>query len=157
MKKQFQLDKRVKFYGTPKLVKEAEKVLIGVIPPISTMSEPGARIKIQQLIDSGRIKADILFDGNSVWGKKKIIRDIKRVKNGGMEKLTNHLYQFLTLCCGSIAHFNKLGWIEAYPTVEHLRQFFQQNEYGQRVLNHIPYWGSDVNIIVKSIEEILEI
>ena len=45
--------------------------------------------KIQEVIDRENIKADILFDGNSVWSKKKILRDIKRVKKQGMEKLTS--------------------------------------------------------------------
>ena len=136
-------------------IEEAEKVLIGITPPLSTMSESHARIKIQQLIDSGRIKADILFDGNSVWSKKRIIKDIKRVKKGGMTKLTNHLYQFLHLCCGSIAHYNKYGWIDTYPTIEHLREFFRRNEFGQRVLDHVPHWKTDVKEIVKEIEDIL--
>ncbi len=157
MQKQLNTDKRVKLSGTDKHINETVKVLIGIDPPVSTLSESEARLKIQALIDNGNIKAGILFDGNSVWGKKKIIRDIKQVKNGGMEKLTNHLYQFLTLCCGSIAHYNKLGWIETYPTTEHLKQFFRNNEFGQRVLNHIPVWKSDVHSIVEEIEEVLGI
>jgi len=157
MQKQLNIDKRIKLYGTTKQIDDAEKVLIKIDYPISTMSESEARLIIQELIDSGRIKAKVLFNGNSVWGKKKIIRDIKKVKNGGMEKLTNHLYDFLHLSCGSIAHYDKGGWIDTYPTIEHLRQFFLNNEFGQRVLRHIPVWKSDVKNIVTDIEIVLGI
>ena len=157
MQKQLINDKRIKLSGTAQQITQAEQVLSSINPPIATMSESEARLKIQTLIDSGNIKAGILFDGNSVWGRKKIIRDIKRVKNKGMNNLTNHLYNFLHLCCGSIAHYNKLGWIETYPTIEHLRQFFRSNEFGQRVLSYIPYWKSDVHNIVEEIEEVLGI
>jgi hypothetical protein len=63
----------------------------------------------------------------------------------------------LHLSCGSIAHYNKQGWIDYYPTINHLKQFFIRNEYGSRVLHHIPQWHSDAISIVKEIEPLLGI
>ena len=111
--------------------------------------------RVQSILDTEPIHAKLLFDGNGVYSKDKIIKDIKRVKKNGMPKMTNRLYEFLTLCCGSIAHYNKHGWIEEYPTIEHLRAFFKSNEFGERVLNHVPRWKTDVIEIVKEIESIL--
>ena len=104
-------------------------------------------------MDSENIQADILFDGNSVWSKKKILRDIRKVKKQGMNKLSDYLYKFLSLSCGSIAHYNKYGWISTYPTISHLQQFFRRNEYGERVLYHLPGWKTDAQQIVKEIEQ----
>jgi len=75
----------------------------------------------------------------------------------GKTILTKYFYEFLSLCCGSIAHYNINGWVAEYPTVEDLRAFFQKNEFGHRVLDHVPEWKTDVKIIVREIESILGI
>jgi len=74
-----------------------------------------------------------------------------------MKKLTDYLYKFLSLSCGSIAHYNKYGWIACYPTVYDLKQFFRRNEFGQRVLRYIPIWKTDAQVIVKEVERELGI
>lgn len=153
MRKQLPIDNRVAMYGNGETIEQAEIILLKNMPDLPSLSESQARIKIQEVIDSENIKADILFDGNSIWSKKKILRDIKRVKKYGMEKLSNYLYEFFHLSCGSIAHYNKYGWISTYPTVSHLRQFFRRNEFGERVLNHLPAWKTDAQVIVKAIEQ----
>jgi len=157
MRKLLPIDPRVALYGNKKSIEQAEIILLKNIPQLPTLSESQARIKLQETIDYENIKADILFEGNSVWSKKKILRDIKKVKKYGMNKLSNYLYQFLSLCCGSIAHYNKFGWVSTYPTVQDLRNFFRRNEYGERVLNHLPTWETDAYQIVKSIERELGI
>ena len=146
------IDKRIALYGNKQQVEQAEVVLLKNIPYLPTLTESQARIKLQEVIDSKNIRADILFDGNSVWSKKKIIRDIKKVKKHGMNKLTNYLYKFLSLSCGSIAHYDRYGWIEEYPTLSDLRNFFRSNEFGERVLTYLPIWKTDAQSIVKSIE-----
>ena len=118
------IDKRVALYGNKQSIEQAEIILLKNIPELPALTESQARIKIQETIDNENIKADILFDGNSVWSKKKIIRDIKKIKKYGMNRLTDYLYKFLSLSCGSIAHYNKYGWIECYPTLQDLRNFF---------------------------------
>jgi len=153
MRKALTIDKRVTIYGSSNNCIQAEIVLTKNIPQLPTLSESQARLKIQECIDYENIKADILFDGNSVWSKKKIIRDVKKVKKYGMKKLSNYLYKFLSLCCGSIAHYNKFGWISSYPTVQDLRNFFRRNEFGERVLNHLPIWKTDAQVIVKEVEQ----
>lgn len=151
------IDKRVAIYGSKQHIQEADIILLKNIPHLPTLSEPQARLKIQEVIDSENLKVDILFDGNSVWSKKKILRDIKRVKKYGMKKLSNYLYKFLSLSCGSIAHYNKFGWVAYYPTIQDLRNFFRRNEFGERVLSHIPIWKTDAITIVREVEQELGI
>ena len=153
MRKLLPIDKRVVLYGNKKSIEQTEITLLKNIPELLTLSESQARLKIQEVIDHENIRASILFDGNSVWSKKKIIRDIKIVKKYGMKKLSNYLYEFLHLSCGSIAHYNKFGWISAYPTFQDLRNFFRRNEFGERVLNHLPIWKTDAQVIVRGIEQ----
>lgn len=153
MRKLLPIDKRVALYGNKKHIEQAEIILTKNIPDLPNLSESQARLKIQDCLDHENIKADILFDGNSVWSKKKIIRDIKKIKKYGMNKLSNYLYKFLSLSCGSIAHYNKFGWISCYPTIQDLRNFFRRNEFGERVLNHIPIWKTDAQRIVREVEK----
>ncbi|MBW8039243.1 MAG: hypothetical protein FVQ85_04515 [Planctomycetes bacterium] len=157
MRQILKIDKRVALYGSKKQIQEAEIILIKNIPQRPTLSESQARLRIQDCLDFEKIKVDILFDGNSVWSKKRILRDIKRIKKYGMKSLTNYLYKFLSLSCGSIAHYNKYGWIACYPTIQDLRNFFRRNEFGERVLNHIPVWKTDAVRIVGEIEQVLDV
>jgi hypothetical protein len=149
------IDKNIALYGNQSQIDAADELIKRFFPDIASQSEGNARIMLQSLIDTEPIKVSILYDGNGVYSQKKIIRDIKRVKKNGMKSMTNGLYEFLHLCCGSIAHYNKLGWIDEYPTIEDLRSFFKRNEFGERVLNHLPLWKTDVRAIVKEIEDIL--
>ena len=151
MRKEF--NHKVSVYGSKKEIEEVAKLL----PNISISgNEYDDRLLIQQEI-LPFTKASILYDGNSVWNKEKILKDIRRVVKGGMGKMTDYLYKFLSLSCGSIAHFNKQGWIGEYPEVEDLKNFFKSNEFGKRVLNHMPDWKSDAIVIVKEIEKELNI
>lgn len=157
MRQKLQHDQRVALYGSKKQITEAEIILPKSIPDLSTLTEAQARIKIQDCIDNENLKIDILFSGNSIWSKKKILQDIRKIKKHGMQKLTDYLYKFLSLSCGSIAHYNKWGWIDCYPTLQDLRNFFRRNEFGQRVLNYLPVWKTDVHRIVREIEQELGI
>ena len=87
----------------------------------------------------------------------RILLYIKIVKKYLINNLINYLYKFLSFSCFSIAHYNKYGWIAAYPTISDLRMFFRRNEFGERVLNHIPVWKTDAQIIVREIEQVLGI
>ncbi|MFW6024992.1 MAG: hypothetical protein ACOCRX_01490 [Candidatus Woesearchaeota archaeon] len=99
----------------------------------------------------------ILYEGNTIINDIKILRDIEKVKKRGMQAMTNNLYEFLHLTCGSIAHYNKQGWIAAYPTVESLKDFFKNNEFGERVLHHISNDNIDAIKTVEQIEDKLNI
>ncbi len=131
-------DKRIVLYGSFKDVDFAEKTIYDS-PEYNQLDENydenTYREVLQKIIDDNKLKADILFNGNRVWSKNKIIRNIKTIiKHNDMNKMNKYLYHFLSLSCGSIAHFDKYGWIQNYPTVEHLKQFFVKNEFGERVL-----------------------
>ena len=153
MRKLLTIDNRIALYGNKQSIEQAEILLLKNIPDLPALPESQARLKIQEVMDHENIKAHILFDGNGVWSKKKILRDIRKVKKYGMQKLTDYLYKFLHLSCGSIAHYNKYGWISTYPTITHLKQFFRRNEFGQRVLEHVPIWKTDAQVIVKEVEK----
>jgi hypothetical protein len=116
--------------------------------------EANDRLMIQKLIDTKKIKATVLYDGNTVWSFNTVIRDFKRYIKGG--QITNYLYNFLSLACGSIAHYSKYGWMDCYPP-EAMKRFFLRNEFGLRVYDDIPVWKTDTKKIVREIERILEI
>ena len=150
-------DKRIKLYGSTHEIDTAEELIERFYPNISRMNEGDARLELQSLLDTEHIKADILFDGNGIYSFDQIIKDIKRVNKNGMQSMINRLYEFLSLNCGSIAHYNKAGWIDCYPTINALRTFFVRNEFGQRVYDNVPNWKTDVKRIVKEIEKILRV
>jgi len=151
------VDKRIKLYGSTYEIDIAEELIERFFPNISTLNEGKARLELQSLLDTEHVKASILFDGNGVYSFDQIIKDIKRVNKNGMQSMTNRLYEFLSLNCGSIAHYNKAGWIDCYPTINALRTFFVRNEFGQRVYDNVPNWKTDVKRIVKEIEKILRV
>ena len=167
----------IRLYGSQREIEAAEKA----INELDTdLSESEIRPKIQELIEQRKLKASILYKGNGVWDRVRVIRNLKQiVKAGtlyredkpgynqvgsmlrfpsrGRTILTKYFYEFLHLCCGSIAHYNINGWVATYPTVEALRGFFRKNEFGRRVLDQVPEWKTDVKIIVREIEDILGI
>lgn len=157
MHSRYEHDARVRLYGSQKNIDATIKVLHASIPNLNELSEVDARLKIQDSIESDKLKTDILFDGNTVWDKTKIIRGIKKVKKNGMEAMTDYLYKFLSLACGSIAHYNKMGWVQEYPTIGHLKAFFRNNEFGQSVKKYMPYWKTDAVKTVEAIEVLLDI
>ena len=163
---------RISYRGNKK-EKETAKEVLSRIPNLRQMKECVARLKIQGAIDEHNLKAGILVNGNTVWSKNKILRNTDQIMKHGTlygEKrvrwtplgsmlympatpadfkpvLSKHFYEFLTLCCGSIAHYNIHGWIHHYPTVDYLKKFFQRNEFGKPVL------GTDAKRIVEEIEQ----
>ena len=152
-----EIDKRVGIYGTKKEVERTAELITALLPELPNMTEPQARLALQDLIDFKKFKTDILFDGNSVWSRERIIRDIRKVVKNGMHSMTDYLYKWLSLQAGSIAHYSRLGWIDVYPTVEHLRQFFLKNEYGQRVKDNLNGRFTDSDLIACEAEDILKI
>ncbi len=102
------------------------------------------------------IKCSICYGGNTVWNKERLIRDFKRILKSGMKALTDYLYEFFHLDCGSIAHYDKHRWIATYPSLASLCAFFEKNEYGQSVAEHIPNWKADAIEIVKEVNQLLK-
>jgi len=84
MMMKLELDKRVAIYGSPKDIEAAEKALMNNDVDLSTLDESLARLSIQSVIDEYDLKASILFNGNSIWSRKRIIRDVRKVVKKGM-------------------------------------------------------------------------
>jgi len=154
---------KITYYGSEKEIAKAAAIL-KKRRSLSRMNEAKARLIIQQLIDQHSLKATIHVNNNAVWSRKRILKNLRRVKKQGtlynpdQDKppiLSHYFYQFLNLCCGSIAHYDIHGWIHKYPTVEHLKQFFLKNEMGKRVIDYIPEWKTDARAIVRDIEIVL--
>ncbi|RLI40844.1 hypothetical protein DRO69_12390 [Candidatus Bathyarchaeota archaeon] len=151
---------KITYYGSEKEITKAAAILKKV-RGLQRMSEGKARLIIQQLIDKHGLKATIHLNGNAVWSKKRILKNLRRIMKQGtlynpdQDKppiLSHYFYQFLHQCCGSIAHYDIHGWIHKYPTVEELKQFFIKNEMNKRVVDYIPAWMTDARAIVREIE-----
>lgn len=164
---------QIRIIGSKKDVETAEAA-VKTIPDLDSLPESKARLVIQKLIDEQSLKASILFDGNTVLSKNRILQNLEQIIQhgtlynkkkprfipiGSMLRmptigdciLSDYFYDFLT-DCGSIAHYSKSGWVAIYPTVEDLKAFFKKNEFGHRVLDHIPHWKTDAKVIVEAIE-----
>jgi len=168
----------IRILGSPKQLKKARSIIDTLQPLLKT--EAQARLMIQDAIDEHHLNASILYKGNRVWSRRKILRNLERImekgalygdKNkrvrwlrlGNMHVLpatpahfkpilSKYFYEFLTLCCGSSAHYSRAGWIGIYPTLEDLKRFFQKNERGKPVSEWIPEWKADAKRIVDDIE-----
>jgi len=149
---------KIYVYGSQKDIEEAERNL-DVLN--LTGNEYQDRLTIQEAIDQHKIKADILYDGNTVYSFDKVIKHFKRALKSkpspiseygnGDYNLTDYLYDFLSLACGSIAHFNKYGWIGTYPRKQDLKNFCKRNEFGQDIVTYQPYWAGDRIKIAKEL------
>lgn len=115
------------------------------------------RLLIQGAIDKHGIEGSILYNGNLVWGKNRIVEEYKKIKKRGqLEGMSDHFYNFLHLACGSIAHYNKESWIFHYDnSVEELEAFFRCNEYGRNIFDHAGRF-SDQRSIAKELLELAE-
>jgi len=151
---------KITYSGSERDIKQAADILKQL--NLTRMKEPKARLKIQEIIDEYNLRATVLVDGNIVWSKKKILRNLDRImKHGTLYNvdqrkppiLSQYFYQFLHLDCGSVAHYDIHGWVHKYPTIVHLKEFFRKNEFGKRVLDDIPKWHTDAIEIVKAIEQ----
>ena len=93
--RELKIDKRVRLYGSTHEIDTAEELIERFYPNLKDLNESKARIELQSLIDTERIKTTILFDGNGVWSFDRITCDIRKVVKCGMEKMTDRLYKFL--------------------------------------------------------------
>jgi hypothetical protein len=98
-----------------------------------------------------------MVNGNRVWSKKRIMKDLRNIVRKGMNAMSDYLYEFFHLCCGSITHYDKRGWICCYPDLEAVRGFLLRNEYGQSALKHQLRWARDRIEILKEMYDILEL
>lgn len=179
--RQLTLSRDVSISGNSKQLAKTEKILEPKLKHLDNMTEAQARIMIQDAIDEYSLGTSILYKGNQVWNRKRIVQNLKRIIERGQlygnkqvkwlrvgsmlclpavpqdfkPILSEYFYNFLTLCCGSKAHYNRAGWIGIYPTVEDLKRFFMKNEHGKPVSEYIPEWKTDAKRIVEDIERLL--
>lgn len=151
---------KLRVIGTPQDIAKFES-LITPYNNLEGFQEPHVRKIIQDIQDTPDNKLSqltILYSGNTVWSKVKLVNAVRKiVKAQNMNAMTRYLYEFLSCSCGSIAHYNQQGWIDTYPTVDSLKEFFKRNEFGERVINHLPHWKVDAINAVHDIEKILKV
>jgi hypothetical protein len=171
----------ISILGNPKQVARAENVLKPMLARLGNLNVVQARLIVQDVIDAKTLYASILYRGHQVWGRKRIILNLKRIIVRGQlysnnrvkwmrvnssiclpavpddfkPILSQHFYHFLIMCCGSKQHYSRAGWIGIYPTLADLKRFFMKNEYGKQVSDYIPDWKSDALRVVEDIERLL--
>jgi len=152
---------KVTYHGSEKDIEKAAKILKKHRKFWARLQEPDARLEIQKLIDQHYLKVSILVNGNIVWSKNRILGNLKTIMKEGtlynedQKKppiLSHYFYQFLQ-ACGSIAHVDIHGWVHKYPTIEHLKKFFKENEFGKPVIDWIPKQKTDARVIVEEIQK----
>ena len=145
---------KVRVIGSQADIDKAWEVLPDALP----LGEAEARMIIQDIIDVHKLKATILYGGNTVWSFDRLIRDFKKVlKANSTANMTKYLYQFFSLKCGTIAHYSLSGWSSEYPDNVSLRRLFLKNEFGGRVSRHIPQWHTDARRIAIQMDALLGI
>lgn len=145
--------KKIAIYGSSADIATAVAALDGLA---LSGNEATDRLLLQEIIDIRKLKASILYDGNTVWGQWQLLPALKRVvKANDTQLMTKQLYKFFSLSCGSIAHYNLQGWAHQYPDTASLRAFFKKNEYGQSVKSHLSHWNSDARRVVEAMEIVL--
>lgn len=88
---------KVDVYGPQEEIDQALDVM-NKTTGLETVDEAVFRIKMQFLIDHFNLKATIMYDGNQVWSKKRVIRDLRLVINkDSTEVMTDYLYRFFHL------------------------------------------------------------
>jgi len=124
----------------------------------ATVAEDKVRALVQEAMSKPEWpdKVDVLYDGNKVYPLKPIISDVDNCIKNGMEQMTQKLYVFLHTCTGSIAHYDKAGWVATYPTVAAFAQYCRCNEQGRSILDQQPWWASDRKAICKEILNMVE-
>lgn len=146
---------KITIYGNKAQIEEAKKKIDKIKPKLTFLKEGEDRLILQNEI-CDNTKAWILYDGNTVYGKNKLLKQFAMLLKNGMDHLTNDLYEFFHQSCGSIAHYNKQGWIAEYPDLYALKEFFKHNEYGSSVLNDQPDWATDRIVIIKAMQKMLD-
>lgn len=152
--KEYSRCKKIRIYGNDQKIVTAERALdgikeidFGITKGNRLKAEVNIRLKIQELMDQGLIKADILVDGNTVYPYSKTIKEYDRLKKiGRLDTMTNSFYLFLSLNF-DIAHYNKQGFIGYYNG-----DFFRMK---REILDHasVPVWYADLRKILDYIQE----
>lgn len=136
----------ISLYGSKKDIETSEAILKKHSNELSGC-EKEDRLLLMKLIPEYKMKAFVLYEGNSVYDNVKIIRNLKSIKKHGMHKMSDYTYRWLINATGSIAHYNKNGWIDKYPTVQAFRMYLNRNEFGLNIVQYVPNYNSSNKIL----------
>jgi hypothetical protein len=154
------ITRQLRVIGTPAEIYSFEEVA-KLYGNFEGMQEGHIRHIIQGILDNLNVNLKnltVLYDGNSVYSKEKIIKSFKRlVKNYTFDNFSDTLYKFFSLACGSIAHYNRMGWFDIYDTPDKLKAFIKRNEYGQDIVNYQPHWAVDRIAITKEMAKLMKV
>lgn len=140
-------DTKIALYGSAKEIEQAEKALDRIV---LIWQESKDRLVIQKLIDDANLKADVLYDGNTVRPFKKTVTALRSAIKNGSSKMSDLAYKFLHLCCWTIAHYNKQWRASVYPSVI---EVLKRNEFGTNAISNQPWWKTDA---IRILEQIFE-
>jgi hypothetical protein len=83
------------------------------------------------------------------------VKSIEKVlKKKDLKYLTKEAYNFITLRCGSIAHFSIEGWRYHYRDLRDFLDFFLvKNEYGECLakVSELDYWSVEDKEVIREI------
>ena len=141
-----------------RLGETAMKEIEGFKHVFETLSgnEAKDRLFLQDFIDGTGFKYDILYDGNSVYSYDRIMKDFKRYLDSDAKDMSNRLYDFFNSNIGTIAHYDKEGWMETYSTIDDIKDLFDRNEYGERAVDYVPKRMTNVKRIVNDMQNLLK-
>lgn len=152
MRKEYGKNKKIALYGNAKDIATAEAIIDRLegldfeIVGYRLLNEGEIRLRIQDAIDTYKIKATIHVDGNTVYPYKKIVQQYERLrKSGNLEKMTDELYRFFHLNF-DIAHYDKNGYIAYYG------DDFETMKKAVLDRATTPGWYSDVRRILNHIQ-----
>lgn len=151
MREYYKGNDRITIYGTKKEIENAGRMLDS-IPNLPVersghrfAKEGSLRLQIQEAMESWKLNAKIMVDGNEVYPYSLIIKEFLRLKKKGtLEKMTKRFYHFLSMNF-DIAHYNKQGYIDFYRN-----DFYQMYD---NVLSraNVPEWYTDLQKILDTI------
>lgn len=142
---------KIVIYGTKKEIEDARRMLDS-IPELSVertgyrlTKEGKLRLQIQEAMESWKLNAKIMVDGNEVYPYSLIIKEFQRLKKKGtLEKMTKRFYHFLSMNF-DIAHCDKQGYIDFY------RNDFYQMYNSVLSRANVPGWHTDLQKILDTI------
>jgi len=142
--------------GNTKNVSKAAKLVRDMVDKGMFSSDEGYnRLLLQTALDKAR--CEMIYNGCSVYSKDRIIHDFKICLNSGMEYMSDELYCFFINSCGTIAHYNRVGWLDWYSNKSKLKELFKRNNYGMSILDYIPDRHTDSKEIVYMMLRLLKI
>ncbi len=143
----------IKVIGSTKIVEQSSNLIEDLA---ITGKEKEDRLIIMNAITKLKIKAIILYEGNTVYNNGTILKNLRAIKRHGLYYMNDYTYKWLINATGSIAHYNKSGWINKYPTVKDLRDYFHCNEWSKSIYDYVPEYNSSNKFLALEVLKIFK-